>query len=268
MNQCDDDEKKSEKEKKYKSVFKISFSTTIIAVIIIIIIIVNIIVIIIIIEENEYENCVNHLEDFDILFICFVEFFASVSSLKKEDWKEVLKFECEEDLKEKFVCVVCFFAEFLVSKDAHSDCEFCDSILILFLLAVLESVTSFVISSISENFSNENQSSSALFFSLRREESEVKKKIIFTSCSFVCLSFASSVESLFIFVFFISESIEWSFVVLRSKKSEIIRKKEIKFLDEKIVIKSDVWNLCETSNSSFSSLEKSCVEIVEIEKKK
>jgi hypothetical protein len=73
---------------------------------------------------------------------------------------------------------------------------------------------------------------------------------------------------LFIFVFFISESIEWSFVVLRSKKSEIIRKKEIKFLDEKIVIKSDVWNLCETSNSSFSSLEKSCVEIVEIEKKK
>jgi hypothetical protein len=78
MNQCDDNEKKNEKEKKYKNVFEIFFSTIIIAIIII-----NIIIIII--EENEYENCVNHLENFDTLFICFVEFFAFVSSLKEEN---------------------------------------------------------------------------------------------------------------------------------------------------------------------------------------
>jgi hypothetical protein len=76
MNQCDDDEEKRRKEEDYKSVSEILLSTTIIAVII---------TIIIIIEENEYENCVNHFEDFDTLFICFVEFFASVSSLEKED---------------------------------------------------------------------------------------------------------------------------------------------------------------------------------------
>jgi hypothetical protein len=81
MNQCNDNEKERRKEEDYKNVFEILLSTAIIAVIIIIIIIINIIVI----EKNEYENCVNHLEDFDILFICFVEFFASVSSLKKED---------------------------------------------------------------------------------------------------------------------------------------------------------------------------------------
>jgi ABC-type phosphate transport system permease subunit len=76
VNQCDDDEKKNEKEKNYKNAFEISFSTTIIAVIIVIIII-----IIIIIIEKDVDFC----EDFDILFICFVEFFAFVSSLKEED---------------------------------------------------------------------------------------------------------------------------------------------------------------------------------------
>jgi hypothetical protein len=59
---------------------------------------------------------------------------------------------------------------------------------------------------------------------------------------------------------------EWSSTFLNSEKYEIIRKKEIKFLDEKIVIKSNVFNFCETNNSSLSSLNKSCVEIVEIEK--
>jgi ABC-type phosphate transport system permease subunit len=74
MNQCDDDEKESEKEKNYKNVFEIFLLTIIIEIIIVIIII------IIIIEKN-----VNFCEDFDILFICFVEFFSSVSSLKEED---------------------------------------------------------------------------------------------------------------------------------------------------------------------------------------
>jgi hypothetical protein len=95
-----------------------------------------------------------------------------------------------------------------VSKDVHSDCEFCDSTLILFLLAVFEFVVSFVISSISEDLSSENQLSFVSFFSMRREESEIEKKVVFTSCSSACLSFASSVESLFAFVFFVSESVE------------------------------------------------------------
>jgi hypothetical protein len=40
------------------------------------------------------------------------------------------------------------------------------------------------------------------------------------------------------------------------------------FLDEKLVIKNDVSNFCETNNSNLSSLNKSCVKTIEIEKKK
>jgi hypothetical protein len=79
MNQCDNDEKEKRKEEDYKNVFEILLSTSIIAVIIVfIIIIVNIIVIIII--EKDVDFC----EDFDIMFICFIEFFASVSFLKED----------------------------------------------------------------------------------------------------------------------------------------------------------------------------------------
>jgi hypothetical protein len=74
MNQCADDKKKSEKEKEYKNVFEISFSTLII-----------VIIIIIIVEKNQYENCVHHLKNFDCLFICFVEFFDSLSFSRKEN---------------------------------------------------------------------------------------------------------------------------------------------------------------------------------------
>ncbi len=55
---------------------------------------------------------------------------------------------------------------------------------------------------------------------------------------------------------------------MSSKKSEIIQKKEIKFLDEKIVIKNDVSNFCETSNSNFSLLNDFCIETIEIEEEK
>ncbi len=109
VNQCDDDEKESEKEKNYKSVSETFLSTIIIEIIIVIIII-----IIIIIEEN-----VDFCEDFDILFICFVEFFSSVSSLKEEDWEEVSKSEFEKSLKKKFVCAVCFFC-WICSVERHS----------------------------------------------------------------------------------------------------------------------------------------------------
>jgi hypothetical protein len=71
--------KKRRKKKDYKNVFEISLSTSIIAIIIIIVFII-IIIIIIIIEKN-----VDFCEEFDILFICFVEFFAFVSFLKEED---------------------------------------------------------------------------------------------------------------------------------------------------------------------------------------
>jgi hypothetical protein len=163
--------------------------------------------------------------------------------------------------------VVCFFAEFFVFENVHFDCEFCDSILILFLLYGFKLVVSSIFFSILKNFANEDSSSSASFFSMRREESEVEKKIVFTSCSFACFSLASSVESLFAFVFFVFELMMWLSAVLSSKRSEIVQKKEIKFLDEKIVKKNDVSNRYETSNSNFSSLNEFCIETIEIEEK-
>ncbi len=80
VNQCDDDERKSEKEESYKSVFEILLSTTIIKIIIVIIII-----IIIIIEKNEYEEYVDHFENFDCLSVCSVESLDFLSSLKKKN---------------------------------------------------------------------------------------------------------------------------------------------------------------------------------------
>jgi hypothetical protein len=55
---------------------------------------------------------------------------------------------------------------------------------------------------------------------------------------------------------------------LNSEKCEIIREEKKKFLDEKIVIKNDVSNFCETNNSNFSSLNEFYVKAIEIEKKK
>jgi hypothetical protein len=40
------------------------------------------------------------------------------------------------------------------------------------------------------------------------------------------------------------------------------------FLDEKLVIESDVSDFCETNNSNLSSLDKSCVKTIEIEEEK
>ncbi len=165
------------------------------------------------------------------------------------------------------MCVVCLFAEFSVFENVHFDCEFCDSILILFLLFVFESVASSIFFSTLENLANENQSS-ASFFLMRKKESETEKEIVFTFCSFVCVFINSSTKNLLAFVFSVSESFEWSSAFWNSKKYEIVRKEKIKFLDEKIVIKSDVSNFCETNNSNSSSLNKSCVEIVEIEEEK
>jgi hypothetical protein len=206
------------------------------------------------------------------LFICFVEFFASVSFLKEKDWKKISELDLEEDLREKFVCVVCFFAEFSVSKDVYFDCEFCDSILILSRFSASEFVASLIFSSTLENFANENQSFVS-FLSMRKKESEIEKEIVFTSCSFVCSSVDSSIENLLVFVFLISELsflifFVWSFsAFLNSKKYEIVQRKEKKFLNVKIVTRSSVSDLCETRSSNFLLLNKSFVEIIEIEKK-
>jgi hypothetical protein len=134
---------------------------------------------------------------------------------------------------------------------------------------VFEFVASFVVSSTLENFANETQSFESSS-SAKKEESEIEKEIVFISCSFVYIFINSSIESLFVFVFFVFDlnsviSFERSSVFLNSKKSEIIRIEEIKFLDEKIVIENDVSNLCETNNSSFSSLDDFCVEVVKID---
>ncbi len=261
VNQCDDDEKKSEKEKSYKSAFEIFFSTTIIEVIIVIIII----IIIIIIEKN-----VDFCEDFDILFICFVEFFSSVSSLEEEDWEEISKFEFEESLKEKFVCAVCFFAEFALSKDIHFDCEFCDSTLILSRFSASEFVASLIFLSTLENFANENQSSVSSLL-MRKKEIEIEKKIVFISCFFVCVFVSSSIESLFVLVFFVSElnlsifCVE-SFTFLNTRKCKIVQR-DTKFLEKSIIIDDDVTSFCATNDSNFSSQNKNN-RAVEEEKKK
>jgi hypothetical protein len=107
---------------------------------------------------------------------------------------------------------------------------------------------------------------------MRKKEIEIEKKIVFTSCSFVCVFVNSSIKNLFAFVFSafelsLSISCVESRAFLISEKCEIIREEKKKFLDEKIVIESDVSNLCETNNSSFSSLDESCVKAIEIEKK-
>jgi hypothetical protein len=108
------------------------------------------------------------------------------------------------------------------------------------------------------------------FSSTEEEVFVIEKEIVFISCSSVCVFVNSSTESLFALVFSVFElsclifCVESS-VFLNSEKCEIVRKKKKKFLDEKIVIKSDVSNLCETNNSSSSSLDKFCIKAVEIE---
>ncbi len=266
MNLCDDDEKENEKEKDYKSVSEISFSTIIIEIIIIIIII----VIIIIIEKDEYEDYVDHLENFDCLFVCSVEFFDSLPFLKEEEWDEDLKFVCEKSLKEEFVCVVCLFAELFVFENVHFDCELCDSILIFSLLFVFESVASSIFSSILENLASENQSSVS-FSLMRKKEFEIERKNVFISCSFVCIFINSSIEDLFALVFFVSESsfvisFERSSASLNSKKCEIVQRDK-KFLEKFIIIDDDVTSSCATCDSNFSSQNKNNRVVEEKEKK-
>jgi hypothetical protein len=160
------------------------------------------------------------------LIICFVEFFSSVLSLEKEDWKEISKSDFEENLKEKFVCVVCFFAEFFVLENVYFDFEFCDSILIFSLLFVFELMTSLIFSSTLKNSANENQSFVS-FLSVRKKEIEIEKKVVVISCFFACVFVNSSIENLSAFIFSVFElSFSISFVsssaFLNSEKCEFV----------------------------------------------
>ncbi len=101
----------------------------------------------------------------------------------------------------------------------------------------------------------------------------IEKKNVFIFCFFVCVFVNSSIENLLVFVFFVFELSCLIFCVkssafLNSKKYEIVREEKKKFFDEKIVIKNDVSNLCETNKSSSSSLNKFCIKTIEIEEKK
>jgi hypothetical protein len=206
------------------------------------------------------------------LFICFVEFFASVSFLEEEDWEKISKLDFEKVLKKEFMCVVYFFAEFVVFENVHSDCEFCDSILIFFRFSASCFVAFFAAFSILKSSAKKNQSSFISFFSMKKKESEIEEKIVFISCLFVYFSVNSSIENLFAFIFSIFElnfliSFVWSLsAFLNSRKYEIVQRKEKKFLNIKIVIKNSVSDLCETRNSNLLSLNKFCIEVIEIEK--
>jgi hypothetical protein len=234
--------KREWKKKEYKSVFEIFLSTAIIAIIIVIIFI--------IIEKN-----VDFCEKFDILFIYFVEFFAFVSFLKEEDWKEISESEFEESLREKFVCAVCLFAEFALSKDIHFDCEFYDSTLIFSRHSASEFVAFLIFFSTLKNLASENQSFVSSL-SMRKKEFEIEKKIVFISCFFVCVFVSSSIENLFVFVFFVSELSLSIFCVesssfLNTKKCKIVQK-DIKFLEKFIITDDDVTSFCATCDSNFS----------------
>jgi hypothetical protein len=106
---------------------------------------------------------------------------------------------------------------------------------------------------------------------MRKKEVEIEKEIVFTSCSSVCVFANSSTESLSALIFSVSElSFSISFVsssaFLNSEKCEFVQERKKTFLNEKLVIENSVANLCETSSSNSLSLDKSCVEIIKIEK--
>ncbi len=111
----------------------------------------------------------------------------------------------EKDLQKEFMCVVCFFAEFVVFENVDSDYEFCDSILIFFRFFAFYFVAFFIISSILKNSIKKNQSSFISFSSMKKRKSEIKEKLVFISCFSVCFSVNSSIENLFAFIFSIFE---------------------------------------------------------------
>ncbi len=94
---------------------------------------------------------------------------------------------------------------------------------------------------------------------------------MFISCSFVCVFVNSSIESLFAFVFFVSELNLSIFCVessafLNAKKCKIVQK-DTKFLEKSIITDDDVTSFCATCDSNFSSQNKNNRAVEEEEKK-
>ncbi len=148
---------------------------------------------------------------------------------KREKLKDFSKFHFEKNLREEFVCVACFFVEFFVSKDEHSECEYCDSIFVFSVLSV-------------ESFSESDFSDSIV------DPLEEKASKIENSLSNLCVSSSTNESS----------------NVSSLKKSSCVREKKIRFLEKKFDVESSVAIFCETNSSRFLSQIESC----SVEKKK
>jgi hypothetical protein len=106
---------------------------------------------------------------------------------------------------------------------------------------------------------------------MRKKEVEIEKEVVFISCSSVCVFVSSSIESLFAFIFSVSElslSIfcAESFASLNAKKCKIVQR-NTKFLEKSIIIDDDVTSFCATCDSNFSSQNKNNRVVEEEEKK-
>jgi hypothetical protein len=106
---------------------------------------------------------------------------------------------------------------------------------------------------------------------MRKKEIEIEKKIVFTFYSFVCVFVSSSIENLFVFVFFVSElnlsiSCVESSAFLNTRKCKIVQK-DTKFLEKFIITDDDVTSFCATCDSNFSSQNKNNRAVEEEERK-
>jgi hypothetical protein len=142
--------------------------------------------------------------------------------------------------------------------------------LILSRFSAFEFVASLIFSSTLENFANENQSFVS-FLSMKKKEVEIEKEIVFIFCSFVCVFVNSSIESLFVLVFSVSElclsifCVE-SFAFLNTRKCKIVQR-NTKFLEKFIITDDDVTSFCATCDSNSSSQNKNNRAVEKKEKK-
>jgi hypothetical protein len=106
---------------------------------------------------------------------------------------------------------------------------------------------------------------------MKKKEIEIEKEIVFIFYFSVCVFVNASIESLFAFVFSVSElslsifCVESS-VFLNTKKCKIVQK-NTKFFEKSIIINDDVTSFCATCDSNSSSQNKNNRAIKEEEKK-
>jgi hypothetical protein len=106
---------------------------------------------------------------------------------------------------------------------------------------------------------------------MKKKEVEIEKEVVFIFCFFVCVFVNTSIENLFVFVFFVSElnlsifCVE-SFAFLNTRKCKIVQR-NTKFFEKSIITDDDVTSFCATCNSNFSSQNKNN-RVIEKEEKK